>query len=178
MGAPCELAFTDCLAHERPEAEDTAVAVLRFANGALGVVEATTSAYPGYPKQLEVPGDRGGAVLADNKVVSWQGRDISSREEAQALGLSAGQEAGGGYSDPMTISHLGHERQLSSIARAVIDGREPAISSAEARQAAAIAEALSRSAALGRPISPTRRGHRRVCPFAGHGTGWVPTHGT
>ena len=39
-------AMTGRLAHERIEVEDTAVATLRFKNGALGVIEATTSAYP------------------------------------------------------------------------------------------------------------------------------------
>ena len=40
-------ALTATLAHERIEVEDTAVAALRFKNGALGVIEAATSAYPG-----------------------------------------------------------------------------------------------------------------------------------
>src|SRR5207253_11148170 len=44
------------LAHERIAVEDTAVATLRFANGALGVVEATTAAYPGYLKKIELHG--------------------------------------------------------------------------------------------------------------------------
>ena len=39
--------MTATLAHERIEVEDTAVAALRFKNGALGVIEAATSAYPG-----------------------------------------------------------------------------------------------------------------------------------
>ena len=45
------------LAHERIEVEDTAVAVIRFASGALGVIQATTSVHPGYPKTIAVHGD-------------------------------------------------------------------------------------------------------------------------
>ena len=49
MGPVAEVcAQTALLAHERIEVEDAAVATLRFANGALGVIEATTAAYPGY----------------------------------------------------------------------------------------------------------------------------------
>ena len=44
-------AFTGTLAHERIEVEDAAVAALRFENGALGVIEGTTAAYPGMFKK-------------------------------------------------------------------------------------------------------------------------------
>ena len=145
-------AFADCLAHEGLEVEDTAVAVLRFANGALGVIEAMTSAYPGYPKRLEVHGDRGGAVLVDNKVVSWQGRDITEEEEQRVLDRFAAQEAGGGSSDPMAISHVGHERQISDMARAVLEQRQPVIAGTEARKAVAIAQALYQSSRSARPV--------------------------
>ena len=51
--------FTATLAHEHIEVEDTAVACLRFANGALGVIQATTSVHPGLPKTIGVHGDWG-----------------------------------------------------------------------------------------------------------------------
>ncbi len=41
------------------EVEDTAVAVLEFANGAVGTLEAATSAYPGYSRQIELTGSNG-----------------------------------------------------------------------------------------------------------------------
>ena len=50
-------AMTATLAHERIEVEDTAVAALRFRNGALGVIEAATGAYPGLLKRTEIHGD-------------------------------------------------------------------------------------------------------------------------
>ena len=49
--------LTATLAHERIEVEDTAVAAIRFKSGALGVLQATTSVHPGYPKQIAVHGD-------------------------------------------------------------------------------------------------------------------------
>ena len=51
-------AFTDTLAHERIEVEDAAVAVLRFENGALGVIEGTTATYPGMLKKTEISGTK------------------------------------------------------------------------------------------------------------------------
>ena len=57
MGPVVEVrALTATLAHERIEVEDAAVATLRFANGALGVIEATTAVYPGYLKRIEIHG--------------------------------------------------------------------------------------------------------------------------
>src|SRR5207253_5492628 len=63
--------FTATLAHERIEVEDTAVACLRFANGALGVLQATTSVYPGLPKTIAVHGDKGTAVIEQDDVLRW-----------------------------------------------------------------------------------------------------------
>ena len=51
-------AYTACLAHERIEVEDTAVAVVKFASGALGMIHGTTAAYPGLDARLSVYGPR------------------------------------------------------------------------------------------------------------------------
>ncbi|HJT77611.1 MAG TPA: Gfo/Idh/MocA family oxidoreductase, partial [Gemmataceae bacterium] len=63
--------FTATLAHERIEVEDTAVACLRFASGALGVIQATTSVHPGLPKTIAVHGDRGTVVVEQDDVLRW-----------------------------------------------------------------------------------------------------------
>jgi len=142
-------AFADCLAHHGLEVEDTAVAVLRFANGALGVIEAMTSAYPGYAKRLEVHGDQGGAILEDDKIVSWQGLQIAKAEQ-EAMHRRFSTAAGGDASaDPMAISHVGHERQIADFAEVVIHNRRPAVTGIDARKAVAIIEALYNSARTG-----------------------------
>src|SRR5712692_4553318 len=64
--------FTATLAHERIEVEDTAVACLRFATGALGVIQATTSVHPGLPKTIAIHGDRGTAVIEQEDVLRWE----------------------------------------------------------------------------------------------------------
>src|SRR5258708_28160316 len=60
-------AYTDTLVH-RMETEDVAVAVLRFANGALGTISATTGAYPGVSTRIEIYGDKGSAVIEDDRL--------------------------------------------------------------------------------------------------------------
>ncbi|MCJ8328631.1 MAG: Gfo/Idh/MocA family oxidoreductase, partial [Lentisphaeria bacterium] len=53
------MAYTDCLAHDNIEVEDTAVACLRFKNGALGLISGTTSIYPGHFRRVEICGNEG-----------------------------------------------------------------------------------------------------------------------
>src|SRR6266516_993370 len=60
-------AYTDTLVHKM-ETEDVAVAVLRFVNGALGTISATTGAYPGVTTRIEICGDKGSAVIEDDQL--------------------------------------------------------------------------------------------------------------
>ncbi|MEU6419607.1 Gfo/Idh/MocA family protein [Streptomyces spiralis] len=70
LDRPVEVfAFADCLAHTGIEVEDTAVATIRFADGALGVVHGTTAAYPGLTARLQIHGDRGSAVIDNDRLV-------------------------------------------------------------------------------------------------------------
>jgi UDP-N-acetyl-2-amino-2-deoxyglucuronate dehydrogenase len=60
-------AYTDTLVH-RMETEDVAVAVLRFTNGALGTGAATIGAYPGMGTCIGIDGDKGSAVIEDDRL--------------------------------------------------------------------------------------------------------------
>ena len=64
--------FQATLAHERIEVEDTAAACVRFACGALGVIQATTSVHPGLPKTIAIHGDRGTAVIEQEDILRWE----------------------------------------------------------------------------------------------------------
>ncbi|MBP5622949.1 MAG: Gfo/Idh/MocA family oxidoreductase, partial [Thermoguttaceae bacterium] len=64
-------ALTGLVAHENIEVEDVCVASLRFKNGALGLLEATTAAYPGYLKRIETHGDKGSAVIEEEDIIKW-----------------------------------------------------------------------------------------------------------
>src|SRR5690242_19258439 len=88
--------FTATLAHERIEVEDTAVACLRFKNGALGVIQATTSVHPGLPKTVAVHGDRGTVVIEQDDLLRWDFQPPAPEDEAvrrrfaQKTGASGG----------------------------------------------------------------------------------------
>jgi UDP-N-acetyl-2-amino-2-deoxyglucuronate dehydrogenase len=146
--------FTAMLAHERIEVEDTAVACLRFANGALGVIQATTSVSPGLPKTIAIHGDRGTAVIEQEDVLRWDftPETEADREIRQRFAQKVG--ASGGASNPGSISHHGHARQLTDFVKAIREGGKPLVDGREGRKAVAIIEAIYQSAATGRTVTP------------------------
>jgi predicted dehydrogenase len=73
MGPVAEVtAHTTMLAHERIEVEDVAVATLKFANGALGVIEASTAVWPGELKRIEIHGSQGSIAMREEDIIRWE----------------------------------------------------------------------------------------------------------
>jgi predicted dehydrogenase len=130
-------AYTDTLAH-RMETEDVSVAVLRFANGALGTIAATTGAYPGVTTRIEVFGDRGSAVIEnDNLIYLHLARDDS--EEASPYGTSpqANKKADSGGStaqNPASLSARAHALQIADMIRAIRADGTPLVDGYAARR--------------------------------------------
>ena len=147
--------FTGTLAHERIEVEDTAVACLRFANAALGIIEATTSVHPGLPKTIAVHGDRGTVVIEQDDVLRWDLTPETPEDQAIKERFAQKTGASGGSSNPAAISHSGHARQLADFVRAIGTGAPPAVDGREGRKAVEIILAIYRSAETGRTVALT-----------------------
>ena len=148
-GMPAEVsAFFATLAHPGVEAEDTAVASLRFANGALGTIEAATSAYPGSDLRIEIIGDRGTAVLVNDRLVRWEFSEPLPGDEA-VLAANSVSTIQGGASEPMAMTHEGHRRLVDDLVNALHEGRPPMIPGAEARNAVALVLAIYEAARSG-----------------------------
>ncbi len=165
MGPVAEVsAYTGLLAHERIEVEDTAVAVLRFANGALGVIEGTTAAYPGLTARLEVHGSQGSAIIDNDELLYFHSASVP--EEGSAYGVSgggnqvadvlsqyatapAGPAAG---ADPASLS-MAHRDQFRDFVEAIREDREPLVNIEEGRKPVAIILAIYESARNGRPVA-------------------------
>ena len=145
--------FTATLAHERIEVEDTAVACLRFANGALGVIQATTSVHPGLPKTIAVHGDRGSVVIEQDDVLRWDFTPETPEDRAVKERFAQKTGASGGSSNPAAISHVGHARQLADFVRAIETGREPLVDGREGRKAVEIILAIYESTVTGRVVA-------------------------
>lgn len=163
MGPVRELsAFTDTLTHERIAVEDTAVACLRFESGALGVIEATTTAYPGLLKRVEIHGERGTAIAEQDDILLWDFKPTTARDRAIRRKFAKRIGGGGGAADPAAISHKGHTEQLKDLVRAIREGRPPAIDGREGRKAIEIVLAIYKSAASGRAVKLPLKSDPRI----------------
>lgn len=136
------VARTATLAH-RMETEDTAVALLTFANGALGAIEGSTASWPGDSGRLELHGDEGTIVLEDGRIVRWKLNDATSDEEEQMLALESKQ--GGGAAAATAIGYELHRCQLADMIEAILTNRAPAVTGAEARRSVVIIRAIYES---------------------------------
>jgi predicted dehydrogenase len=148
----CVSGFTATLAHERIEVEDTAAAVLRFKSGALGVIQATTSVHPGYPKTIALHGDRGSAVIEQEDVLRWDFSPTRAEDDAVKARFAAKVGASGGAADPKAISFEGHRRQLADFIDAIRNDRAPVVDGDEGRRAVEVICAIYESSRTGRVV--------------------------
>jgi UDP-N-acetyl-2-amino-2-deoxyglucuronate dehydrogenase len=153
MGDVAEVTgFTGTLAHERIEVEDTGVAAVRFKNGAMGVIEATTSAFPGLLKKTELHGTQGSAIVEQDDVLLWHFEPGARKDAAIRKKFARRVGGGGGASDPKAISYLGHYEQLKDFVRAAQTGTSPLVDGEEGRKSVEIILAIYKSAETGRAV--------------------------
>jgi len=141
------------LAHERIAVEDTCVATLRFANGALGVIEASTAVFPGYLKRIEIHGSAGSAVMEEEDIKVWDFAAKHPGDEEILRQMAGRRSTGGGASDPAAIGHHGHALQFADTLEAIKTGRTPFIDGHEGRRSVEIILAIYQSAEIGHAIS-------------------------
>lgn len=148
-------AYSDRLLHAGIEAEDTLVAVVRFRNGALGIVEAATSAYPGFKRRLEITGTEGTVILDGDNLTTWALRDGSANPAAPAGDVS------NGSADPMAIDCEGHRRIMADFAAAILQQRKPLVDGRDGRESLELVRAIYHSAAAHRRQPPMNADERR-----------------
>lgn len=104
------------------ETEDTAVAAVEYPCGALGVIQASTSANPGFDRKIEIHGSRGYATIVDAHLEKLfiDGEFVVNQKVEASAGVS---------SDPTKMSHENHLIQFKNFVNAVF-GEEKLISTA------------------------------------------------
>jgi UDP-N-acetyl-2-amino-2-deoxyglucuronate dehydrogenase len=149
------------------EVEDVALALLRFRSGAVGVLQATTAAYPGFPERLEISGTGGSAVISSGELAAAELAD--EKGDAGAYGSkpcpapSAGASAA---ADPAANTADAHRAQLADFLAALGGGGQPLVTGEQARANLAAISAIYESARSGRPVlpEPPRRGAHGFTP--------------
>jgi len=128
------------------ESEDMVSAVIRYANGAIGVIQAATAFAPGYPERVEIHGTKGSAIITGDKLTTW---DVSN-DEGEPAPIAT--QSASGASDPMAISLEPFERQFTDFAESIRTGRQPLIGGEEGYQALEVVDAVYRSCRTGDKI--------------------------
>ncbi len=153
------VARTGTVAHDIA-VEDIGLALLTFANGALGTIQGSTAVYPGLPERLEITGTDGTAIIEAGKVKVWEFKDEKGEVGAYGAKLkgdaapepaSAGAPATGA-ADPAAISWSGHRHQMIDLLAAIEEDRDPAITGEEARKPLEVILAIYESARTGREV--------------------------
>jgi UDP-N-acetyl-2-amino-2-deoxyglucuronate dehydrogenase len=129
------------------ESEDVVNAVLRFANGATGVLQASTAFWPGYTERTEFHGTKGSAIISGDKLTAWDVQDDAGEPAPVAKDVASG------ASDPMAISLEPFERQFRDFGEAIEKGRKPLVAGEEGLQAIEIVDAVYRSCRTGGKVT-------------------------
>ena len=139
-------AYTDTRGHERIEVEDIAVAVIKFKNGALGVIEGSTAVFPGYLKKIEIAGTDGSMVLEESDLKAWNFREETTEDESIRVRFASKTDSAGGASDPAAISFKPHQWQFEDFIRSLDSGKNSVVEGEEGRKAVEIILAIYKSA--------------------------------
>ena len=109
--------------HKNIEVEDTVCAVLQFANGSLGYVEASTACAPGLPNRIELSGTGGSATLEGDKITRWDFREKMPEDEAILASLGKSEGLHSGSTSHLVANCEGHRRQLADFAAAIEENK-------------------------------------------------------
>lgn len=140
-------AFTDNLNHPYIETEDLGLALVKFSNGAYGLIEGTSNVYPSNLEEtLYLFGEKG-TVKAGGKSVNlieeWRfddGKDTADEIKAKY------------HENPPNVYGFGHTPLYEDVVQAIEENREPYISGEDGRRALELVLAIYKSSSLGRSV--------------------------
>ena len=120
-------------ARHKIESEDIVNALLQYASGATGVIQAATAFWPGYTERIEIHGTKGTAIISGDRLTTWEVLDDQEANERDPAPLES--NVASGSSDPMAISVTSFERQFLDFADAMRNSREPLVDGEEGYRA-------------------------------------------
>jgi predicted dehydrogenase len=138
----CVTGFATTSSVHRMEAEDLVTAAVRFRSGALGVIDATTAAFPGFPERIEMAGEGGSLVLAGSSLKA----DLA---DGGTIEVKPDGSAGGTGADPMAFPHDWHKGVWTDFLDALETGRRPRVGGRQALVVHRLIDALIATGAAG-----------------------------
>ena len=119
------------------EAEDTALALIEFSSGAIATFEATTAAYPGYPRRLEITGTEGTVVLEHDRIVS-----VDLRRGAEQIKVDTAGDSNQSASSAAVTDFRGHQTVIRDFVEAIQQNRQPLCNGEEGRRSLALVQLI------------------------------------
>jgi predicted dehydrogenase len=130
------------------EAEDTLIAILEFANGALGILQAATSVFPGYPRRLELTGSEGTVIVEHDRLLTADlknpSADLLKRSEADKNQSS---------SSPVVSDARGHQAVLEDFLRAIRTNTKPRCDGEGGRRSLALVQVIYEACRTGKRVA-------------------------
>jgi len=129
------------------EVEDTLVALLQFANGALGVLQAATSVYPGYARRLELTGSEGTLIIEQDRLLA---ADVRNPPEDLRHGADA--DLNRSADSPVVNDIRGHQAVLDDFLHSIATNTKPRCDGREGRRSVALVEAIYAACRTGKQV--------------------------
>lgn len=140
-------AYTDNLNHDYIEAEDLGIAIVKFKNGAYGIIEGTTDVYPkNLEETLYLFGQRG-TIKAGGKSVNMIEEWILENQEEDAEKIKAENSE-----MPKNIYGFGHTPLYKDVIHAIETHTQPLVDAKAGKRALEMVLAIYKSAAEGKPV--------------------------
>jgi predicted dehydrogenase len=153
MGPVAEVSAVWTTGNHDVEAEDTALAVLRFTSGAVGTLVSSTVVYPGFAQRLEVSGTGGTVVVEHGAIVRSELTDDAAQLGLRGTLLPRPAAEPGAAANAAALGVSSHSAQIADLLAAVDEGRSPAVTGRDGRDTLELVLAVYESAREGRPVT-------------------------
>jgi predicted dehydrogenase len=130
------------------EVEDTLIAMLEFANGALGVLQAATSVFPGYPRRLELTGSEGTVIIEQDRLLA-----ADLRNPLADLLKGSETDKNPSSSSPTISDARGHQEVLEDFLHAIRTNTKPRCDGQEGRRSLVLVQAIYEACRTGKRLS-------------------------
>ncbi|MFQ8843338.1 MAG: Gfo/Idh/MocA family protein [Clostridium fessum] len=134
--------------HPDIEVDDVANAIFKFKNGALGSLLSSSAVRPGYPRHIEIHGEKGTIKIVEEEIVEWKVEGMNEDDYLTKVKVDSGDTAtGAGY-----VATENHRRQLTDFIHAIKEDREPMVDGVEGRRTLEFIRAIYQSSDLGKEV--------------------------
>jgi UDP-N-acetyl-2-amino-2-deoxyglucuronate dehydrogenase len=152
MGPLAEVTAVCSTQTHEMEAEDVALATLRFSSGAVGTIVASTAIFPGFAQRLEISGTDGTVVIENGEIVhrAFSAEFPSPGDRGSQVGTGAIGQAAAASASALGVAS--HAAQIADLMAAINEGRQPLVTAESGRDALEVVCAVYESAREGRAI--------------------------